>query len=400
MTRWIQDWVGAAGTGGRTIELVEPTSKDPGSTRRLPADAPAAYFTDGASRSDLYAAHDVLRGLPPLDVGDQAVAVLRRGRRPGVVPGRDPEDQSRRSGELALRDPPRQRVAQLLERLRRERRGDAGRDPDDGRLRSRPTQVDPNLITSKALTLFDGTIASGGNRYENNLIALYEFKSGQGTTAFDTSGVDPAADLDAERRRHAGSAAGASTSARGKAQASTTASRKFQQLITATGEYSIEAWVVPGNVTQEDARIVSYSGSTTTRNFTMGQTMYNYDFFGRSSVDRCERHAAAVDGRCRRAPAGFAAARRDDLRPGQRPPHLRERRVHRRPGQRRRRHARRLGQQLRLRARQRGQQQPPVGGRDPPGRDPQPRAERCSRSSRTSRPASARSSSCCSASRT
>ncbi|MGH8241426.1 MAG: LamG domain-containing protein, partial [Steroidobacteraceae bacterium] len=67
------------------------------------------------------------------------------------------------------------------------------------------------------------------------------------------------------------------------AQASTTASRKFHQLITATGEYSIEAWVVPGNVTQEDARIISYSGSTTARNFTMGQTLYNYDYFGRST---------------------------------------------------------------------------------------------------------------------
>ena len=40
-----------------------------------------------------------------------------------------------------------------------------------------------------------GTVASGGSRYENNLIALYEFKSGKGSVAFDTSGVDPAADL-------------------------------------------------------------------------------------------------------------------------------------------------------------------------------------------------------------
>jgi hypothetical protein len=146
-----------------------------------------------------------------------------------------------------------------------------------------PTQIDPNLTTSKALTLFDGTVASGGNRYENNLIALYEFKSGQGTTAFDTSGVDPAADLTMSGDVTWVGGWGINIRS-GKAQASTTASRKFQQLITATGEYSIEAWVVPGNVTQEDARIVSYSGSTTARNFTMGQTLYNYDFFGRSST--------------------------------------------------------------------------------------------------------------------
>src|SRR5690606_9088498 len=53
---------------------------------------------------------------------------------------------------------------------------------------------------------------------------------------------------------------------------------------SATGEYSIEAWVAPGAVTQEDARIVSYSGSATARNFTMGQTLYSYDFYARSSA--------------------------------------------------------------------------------------------------------------------
>ena len=68
------------------------------------------------------------------------------------------------------------------------------------------------------------------------------------------------------------------------AQASTTSSRKLYDLITAAGEYSIEAWVVPANVTQEGpARIVSYSASTTKRNFTLGQTQYNYDFLQRSS---------------------------------------------------------------------------------------------------------------------
>jgi len=69
----------------------------------------------------------------------------------------------------------------------------------------------------------------------------------------------------------------------GKAQGSTTASRKLHDLIRATGEYSIEAWVAPGNVTQEDARIVSYSGGTTTRNFMLGQTLYSYDLYSRSS---------------------------------------------------------------------------------------------------------------------
>ena len=58
----------------------------------------------------------------------------------------------------------------------------------------RPT-VDPNLVYSKAVRLVDGTLASGGNRYEDAQIALWEFKTGNGLTAFDTSGVDPAIDL-------------------------------------------------------------------------------------------------------------------------------------------------------------------------------------------------------------
>ena len=69
----------------------------------------------------------------------------------------------------------------------------------------------------------------------------------------------------------------------GKAQGSTGASRKLHDLIRGTGEYSIEAWVAPGNVAQEDARIVSYSGGTATRNFMLGQTLYSYDFYNRAS---------------------------------------------------------------------------------------------------------------------
>ena len=70
----------------------------------------------------------------------------------------------------------------------------------------------------------------------------------------------------------------------GKLQSSTTGSRKLHDRIKATGEYSIEAWVAPANVVQENAYIVSYSGGTSARNFTLGQTMYDYDFLHRSST--------------------------------------------------------------------------------------------------------------------
>ena len=54
-------------------------------------------------------------------------------------------------------------------------------------------------------------------------------------------------------------------------------------MILATGEYSIEAWAVPANVTQEMSRIVSYSAGENARNFTLQQTLYNYDFRHRST---------------------------------------------------------------------------------------------------------------------
>ena len=145
------------------------------------------------------------------------------------------------------------------------------------------TEVDPDLVISKALTLYDGTVASGGSRFDNAAIALYEFKTGTGTVAYDTSGVEPALNL---------TMSGAATWVGGwgidlrggKAQGTTASSRKLHDLIKATGEYSIEAWVAPANVVQEMAHIVGYSGGTTARNFTLGQTMYNYDFFNRATT--------------------------------------------------------------------------------------------------------------------
>lgn len=144
------------------------------------------------------------------------------------------------------------------------------------------TELDEQLINSKALTLFDGTLASGGGRFENNVIAKWEFKTGSGTTAFDTSGVEPAIDLTLNGDASWIGGWGIQLT-NGKAQGSTTNSKKLHNLITATGEFSIEAWVVPANVSQEGpARIISYSGGANTRNFTLGQTLYNYDFLLRT----------------------------------------------------------------------------------------------------------------------
>lgn len=142
---------------------------------------------------------------------------------------------------------------------------------------------DTSLVTSEALTLQEGIVASNGNRYEDNVIARYDFKDGAGTTAFDTSGVAPDMHL-ALSGDISWIGGGGIMINSGKAQATTTTSKKLHDMIKVTGEYTIEAWVVPGNVAQEGpARIISYSASTVDRNFMLGQTLYNYDFYNRNT---------------------------------------------------------------------------------------------------------------------
>ena len=147
-----------------------------------------------------------------------------------------------------------------------------------------PTQLDPALVVSDALALTDGTIAAGGNRYEANLVAKYMFQTGQGSTAYDTSGVTPAADLSLSGNVTWVGGWGIQIGAGGKAQASTSASAKVAGMIQAAGEYTIEAWAAPADVTQTNAWIVSYSGSNTTRDATLGQAAMQYQGATRSSA--------------------------------------------------------------------------------------------------------------------
>jgi hypothetical protein len=146
------------------------------------------------------------------------------------------------------------------------------------------TPIDPSLIVSNAITLMQGTIAAGGSRYEANLVAKYMFETGQGSTAYDTSGVNPEADLSLSGNVTWAGGWGINIGAGGAAQASTSASAKFGSMIQGSGEYTIETWVAPSDVTQKNAWIVSYSGSNTTRNMTLGQDAMQYEGFARSSV--------------------------------------------------------------------------------------------------------------------
>jgi hypothetical protein len=276
LTVWIRNWAGQTLGGTRGAPLQPPPLRDVGSSRSFPADsglfASTVYpvLEEYCSRCHSSAA---LTPQSPFfaeaDV-DVAYAAVR--------------------AKIDLDTPARSR---LVVRLRDEFHNcwtDCGtaanvmqaaiQDFADG---VPLTQVDPDLVISKALTLYDGTVASGGSRFDNAAIALYEFKTGTGTVAYDTSGVEPAANL---------TLSGAVTWVGGwgidlrggKAQGTTASSRKLHDLVKATSEYTIEAWVAPANVVQEMAYIVSYSGGTTARNFTLGQTMYDYDFLSRATT--------------------------------------------------------------------------------------------------------------------
>lgn len=147
------------------------------------------------------------------------------------------------------------------------------------------TQVNPSLIVSKAMKiqLPEAIIATGGERHAVNQIALWEFKTGSAATAYDTSGVEPQMNLSLSGDYSWVGGYGVKFN-NGRAQALVETSQKLLNNIRTRGEYSIEAWVIPANVVQQDKNIVSYSGGATARNFTIAQNEYNYQFYNRATT--------------------------------------------------------------------------------------------------------------------
>lgn len=294
---YIDSWVGSSGGGStKTIQVTAPSSiRDPGASKNYPDNASVgvANFTTLPStsnslhtllntycsgchvssartpqtpffaESDATKAYEELKGAQKIDLDSPANSRI-------VVRLREESHNCWTPADCASN-------AQALE--------DAVTAFAQGLT---ATAVASDLKFSKALKLADAIVASGGDRYENNAIALYEFKRGTGSIAYDTSGVSPAMDLSLS------GGVGDYSWVRGyglefkgvaKAQASVTNSRKLYNSIKDIGEYSIEAWVVPANVTQEGpAHIMSYMGTSDNRNFTLGQSLYEYDFLNRSNL--------------------------------------------------------------------------------------------------------------------
>ena len=279
MATWITNWAGdIAGGAGREIDLDPPVAMDPGASKSF-ANADVADFqatvyplltqycagchTSSAPTSqspyfaeaDVNSAFDAAKSKIDLDEPDASRFVIRL---------RSEFHNCWNVGCQASSDAMETAITTFANNVPL-------------------TQIDPLLVNSKALRIVDGTVASGGNRYEADQIALWEFKTGSGNTAFDTSGVEPALDLNFSGDVEWFGGWGITIND-GKAQGSTTASKKLHDMIRSSGAYSIEAWVVPANVTQEMARIVSYSAGNDARNFTLQQTLYDYNFLNRSTT--------------------------------------------------------------------------------------------------------------------
>ena len=284
LTKYITNWVNGASASTNEIVLRAPEIRDPGSSKSFPDDTAdfsslihtpilrvycSECHTEGnqtpfIASADVDVAYDAAKTKIDLETPDNSQLVLRLEGFHNCWDGDCPTaSQTMEDAIIAFSD------------------------------EIETTEVDPDMVTSKALTLVeDGLSANSGGRYETDVIALYEFKTGDGYTAYDTSGVLPDLHLDLTGNVDWvggwGIRIGAQTTDpilnNGKAQGSTEDSQKLHDLIRDTGEYTLEAWVIPANVSQEDSRIISYSGSETSRNLTLGQSLYNYEVLQRSST--------------------------------------------------------------------------------------------------------------------
>jgi Concanavalin A-like lectin/glucanases superfamily len=297
MLVWIQAWIGAGSSSTTSVTLVPPPVQAAGGGKQFPAD-PNAAGSNGASF-----ANTVYPLLTQFCSGCHTSSSAT-AQQPYFASGNIQEAYAAAQPKMNLATPNQSRFyVRLADEFHHCWATAPGGAPDCVGSSNRMlaaitafangiavTPIDPSLVVSNALTLSQGTIAAGGSRYEANLVAKYMFETGQGSTAYDTSGVTPAADLSLSGNVSwvggwgidVGPAMGSTPA--GKAQASTSASAKLAAMIQSAGEYSIEVWAAPANVTQTKAYILSYSGSNTTRDMTLAQAAMQYQGMTRSST--------------------------------------------------------------------------------------------------------------------
>lgn len=152
----------------------------------------------------------------------------------------------------------------------------------------------PPSTTTQAIksseTSFAAGMGSGNGRADGNVVALFQFDEGAGTTTADTN---RAITLDVTGMEWV---QGGLKNVSGKAQANATDSRKLFDAVSPAGQFSVEAWIIPDNTTQDGpTRIVTYSTSTSVRNFMLGQAAGDYRGRVRSTVSNANGDPA-LDG--------------------------------------------------------------------------------------------------------
>ena len=196
LTVWIRNWAGASATGGTQIQLQAPTIKEVGGSKSFPASS-AAF-----AASSLYALVRNAGTANCVRCHSSSSAAQQQPFFADADVGRRP---TRPSSRRSISTTPRLRAWSCACATSSTTAGatagcaanaqtmlDAVTAFADG---IPVTTVDPGLLISKGLTLYDGTVAAGGNRYEAATIAKYEFKTGMGNIAYDTSGHEPALNL-------------------------------------------------------------------------------------------------------------------------------------------------------------------------------------------------------------
>ena len=286
MLTWIQNWIGGGAGAAAKVQLIPPPDQSVGGTKTFPNDATGlgnfeTLLYTPILRQFCWGCHD------PNSATPQA---------PYFASSDPNQAYLEAQAKINLDDPA---ASRFVERLATESHHcwatTPGGAPDCPGSAARmlaaitafantiqATTVPSTWVISKAIMLQQGIIASGGNRYDADTIAKYEFKEGSGSVAYDTSGVSPEADLTVSGNVTWDQAWGVIFGQGSRAQALTTSSQKIANLVQTTGEYSIEVWASPANITQTKANIVSYSGSDTARDVTLGQNAVQYQAQTRS----------------------------------------------------------------------------------------------------------------------
>ncbi len=207
ITVWIQNWAGSTATGSQYIKLVAPPNETVGSSKTFPP-SPATFQTTiypivtqycsrchsesaGTPQQPYFASADVNEAY-----SDAQAKIVLADANPGNANPPVPCTVTATATTC---------LSRFVARLATDHHNcwtDCTADAQtmltaiENFADPIPlTVVDPTLVISKALTMYDGTVASGQNRYTTSQIALYEFKTGTGTIAYDTSGVEPELDL-------------------------------------------------------------------------------------------------------------------------------------------------------------------------------------------------------------